>query len=175
MPYLSKSKRQWMGPGFVRTGLCIGVAGGLAEMVVVWLYTALTGGSAAMVARQIAAAVGLAHASASTGIAIHLCLAAALGVGLNAVLQMVTVKPVRQSLVFTFMLVSLAAVWAINFFVLLPAVSPDFVHLLPYAVTLVSKLAFGFAAGATLRALPPAVWARPAPGPNYSAFRMNTR
>ena len=31
---------------------------------------------------------------------------------------------------------------------------PSFVHLLPYAVTLASKLAFGLAAAATLRALP---------------------
>jgi hypothetical protein len=46
---------------------------------------------------------------------------------------------------------SLAAVWAINYFVVLPVLSPGFVHLLPYAITLASKLAFGVAAAAALQ------------------------
>jgi hypothetical protein len=84
-------------------------------------------------------------------------LAAALGVGLNAALRIVAGRSARDWIVFSFMLGSLAIVWAINFFVVLPAISPGFVHLLPYAVTLTSKLAFGVAAAATLRVLSPAV------------------
>ena len=38
-----------------------------------------------------------------------------------------------------------------NFFVVLPVVEPSFVHLLPYSVSLVSKLLFGVAAAETLR------------------------
>ena len=49
------------------------------------------------------------------------------------------------------MLAALAGVWAINFFVVLPIVSPAFVHMVPYAVSLTSKLLFGVAAAAVLR------------------------
>jgi hypothetical protein len=35
----------------------------------------------------------------------------------------------------------------INFFLILPVVNPDFVTLMPYAVTLASKLGFGIAMG----------------------------
>jgi hypothetical protein len=40
-----------------------------------------------------------------------------------------------------------AAIWAINFFVILPVVNAEFVTLMPYAVTLASKLGFGVAMG----------------------------
>ncbi len=131
-------------PDILRTGLYIGVAGGLVQIAVVWLYTVFTGSDAAMVARAVAAAIGLPHASAATGVAVHMILAAALGIGLRAEL-----RGVRESLVFPAMLGSLVAVWAFNFFILLPAVSPAFVHLLPYAVTLAAMLAFGLAAAVT--------------------------
>ncbi len=38
-----------------------------------------------------------------------------------------------------------------NFFVVLPAVSPTFVNLVPYSVSLISKLLFGLAAAEILR------------------------
>ena len=137
----------------LRTGLCIGLAGGLAEIVVVWLYSVATGGDAALLARAVAAAVGLSGASAATGVAVHMALAGMIGVGLAAVLRVVAGKGAPDRVVFPFMLGSLAAVWAVNFFVLLPAISPGFVHLLPYALTLASKLAFGLAAAAAVRGL----------------------
>lgn len=141
------------GRGFVRTGFCIGVAGGLAEIALVWVYATLTGGDAAVVARHVASAIGLDRASAATGVAIHMGLAVVLGVGLSAVLQTVAGRSASHWLVFAFMLCSLTAVWVINFFIVLPAVSPSFIHLLPYAVTLTSKLAFGLASAAAWCAL----------------------
>ncbi|HLD13557.1 MAG TPA: hypothetical protein VJB18_02450 [Burkholderiales bacterium] len=48
--------------------------------------------------------------------------------------------------------VALAAVWAVNFLVILPVVHPAFVYLLPYPVTLLSKLFFGLAMGRSLAA-----------------------
>ena len=36
-----------------------------------------------------------------------------------------------------------AAIWAFNFFVLLPQINPEFVALVPYAIALPSKLLFG--------------------------------
>lgn len=48
-------------------------------------------------------------------------------------------------------LVVLAAIWKINFFIVLPLVSPEFVALLPHVVTFASKLLFAFAVAAVLR------------------------
>jgi hypothetical protein len=52
----------------------------------------------------------------------------------------------------------LAIIWVFNFFVLLPMVSPhidgiqqSFAELVPYPVSLLSKLLFGFAAAAVLK------------------------
>jgi hypothetical protein len=154
MPSPDTLTRPPMAQGFLRTGLCIGLAGGLAEIGVIWLYSALTGADAATIARHVGSAIGLDGGSAATGVAVHMGLAAALGVGLNAALRIVAGRSASDWIVFSFVLASLAIVWAINFFIVLPAVSPGFVHLLPYAVTLTSKLAFGVAAAATLRVLP---------------------
>ena len=52
---------------------------------------------------------------------------------------------------YPFMLAALAGVWAVNFFVVLPIVSPAFVHIVPYAVSLTSKLLFGVAAAEIVR------------------------
>ncbi len=49
------------------------------------------------------------------------------------------------------MLTALAGVWAVNFFVVLPIVAPAFVHMVPYAVSLTSKLLFGMAAATAMR------------------------
>lgn len=140
---------------FLRTGLLIGVAGGLAEIPVVWLYSALTGGDAAMIARQVAYAVGLDGASAATGVIVHMGLAVALGIVLSAAVQSLEGPLARNGAIWAFMMGSLATVWAINYFVVLPVVSPGFVHLLPYAITLTSKLAFGIAVAAALQVLRP--------------------
>jgi hypothetical protein len=43
--------------------------------------------------------------------------------------------------------VLLVIVWAVNFFLVLPALNPAFVTLLPYGVTLFSKVLFGIAMG----------------------------
>jgi len=138
----------------LRTGLIIGLAGGLAEIVVIWLYSALTGGDSALIARHVASAIGLDGASSAAGVAVHMGLAVALGIALSAELQIFVDRTMYNGAIFSFMVGSLAVVWVINYFVVLPAVNPSFVHLLPYAITLVSKLAFGFAAAATLHMLP---------------------
>lgn len=164
--------RPTMGHGFLRTGVCIGLAGGLAEIGVIKLYSAVIGADAATIARHVGSAIGLPGASVATGVAVHMALAAALGVGLNAALRAMMGRSGYGRMVFPFMFGSLAMVWAINFFVVLPLVSPGFVHLLPYAVTLASKLAFGLAAAATLRALPPAVWAGSVSGLQPAGVRV---
>ena len=75
-------------------------------------------------------------------------LAIALGVALVSAFE--ALRQMRPALTnpYPFMLVALAGVWAINFFVVLPIVSPGFVGIMPYAVSLASKLLFGAAAAA---------------------------
>lgn len=151
----SDNKLSRLGPdrGFPWAGLCIGLAGGLAEIVVVLLYAALTGADAASIARHVASAAGLDGAPAAIGVTVHMGLAAALGICLSAALRTPSGRSIRGWKIVPFMAGSLAIVWAINFFIVLPVVSPDFVHLMPFAVTLASKLAFGLAAAATSSAL----------------------
>jgi hypothetical protein len=52
---------------------------------------------------------------------------------------------------FPFMLAALVGVWVVNFFVVLPGLSPAFIHLVPYSVSLVSKVLFGLAAAEAFR------------------------
>jgi hypothetical protein len=141
--------------GVLSAGLLIGLAGGSVEILVVWLYSALTGGDAATVARHVASAVGLDGASAVAGVAVHMGLAVALGIVLSAMVQSLAALLARDRAIWAFMMGSLAAVWVINFFIVMPVVSPGFVHLLPYSITLASKLAFGSVGAAVLQLLRP--------------------
>ena len=138
-------------------GLAAGLAGGLAEVAVVCCYTNATGGDAAAVARGVAASVGIdamGTYGAAMGLAVHMALGAGLGVALVAALQGLPAWARSYGAV-PFMLAALGSVWAVNFFLILPAVSPGFVLLLPYGVTLASKLAFGAASAVVLNMLYP--------------------
>jgi hypothetical protein len=126
----------------------------VAEIAWVTLYAGVTGGNAAFVARSVTTAAGLAALfpplSTALGVALHMTLAVILGIALafawRAFSQRATaINP------FPFMIATLAGIWAVNFFVVLPIVSPGFVHLMPYAVSLISKMLFGLAAAAVLR------------------------
>jgi len=130
-------------------GILIGVVGGIAEIAVVCSFTALSGGNAATVARGIAYVVGLDGMSAGEGVAVHMGLAAMLGVALLTVLRMMPLWATAGHAL-PFMLFSLAMVWVINFFVVLPAMGSGFTYLLPNAVTLASKLSFGLTAAIVL-------------------------
>src|SRR5450631_153812 len=143
-------------PGFnetIKRGLLVGAAGGLAEIIWVSLYAGLTGGNAATLARGVTTAVGvtalLPESPVSIGIAVHMALAVLLGVALVGVWQ--TLSRRDSISLYGFMLAALTAVWAVNFFVILPVVSAPFIGLLPYSVSLTSKLLFGLAAAVTLR------------------------
>lgn len=138
----------------VKRGLLAGFAGGLAEVAWVSLYAAVSGGSAANVARGVTTAAGITTLlpAAPAGVVVHMTLAAFLGVVLTALWQSLSSGRQRSAgALYGFMLASLALVWAMNFFVVLPVVEPSFVHLLPYSVSLVSKLLFGVAAAEALR------------------------
>jgi hypothetical protein len=145
---------QWGTSDVIKRGILAGAAGGVAEIVWVSLYVAFTGGDAAILARGVTTAVGvtalLPTASVAMGVVVHMVLAVLLGVAVACLWQ---VMARRQGLSGGYMsvLAALAAVWVVNFFVLLPMISPAFVHMVPYAVSLTSMLLFGLAAAETLR------------------------
>jgi hypothetical protein len=137
----------------IKCGIFAGAAGGLAEIVWVTAYAALTGGDAAVLARGVTTASGVAAvlpaAPIALGIGVHMALAVMLGLALALVWQALSSR-VQQGGLYALTLAALIGVWAMNFLVLLPAISPAFVHLVPFAVSLTSKLLFGLAAAEVL-------------------------
>jgi hypothetical protein len=136
-------------------GVVAGAAGGLAEIAWVTLYAGATGGNAEILARGVTTASGvsalLPMAPVGIGIAVHMTLAVMLGVALAFAWRAFSGKRGGAASPYRFMLAALAGVWAVNFFVVLPILSPAFVHMVPYAVSLTSKLLFGLAAAEVLR------------------------
>ena len=139
----------------VRLGVIAGAAGGLAEIAWVTLYAAATGGDVAILARGITTAAGanalLPAAPMIVGTAIHMTLAVGLGVVLAFAWRAVSANRAQSISPYPVTLAALAGVWALNFFVVLPIISPAFIHMVPYAVSLSSKLLFGLAAAAVIR------------------------
>jgi hypothetical protein len=141
----------------VRLGVIAGTAGGLAEIAWVTLYAAATGANPATLARGITTAAGVSAlfpaGPISLGVTVHMALAVTLGIALAFIWRtMSSMRPETMS-PFPLMLAALVGVWAINFFVVLPIVSPAFIHLVPYSVSLISKMLFGLAAAEVFRLL----------------------
>jgi hypothetical protein len=141
-----------------RYGVLLGIAGGIAEVIWITFYGSLAGGEIADVARGISATVGailpgnpIIGAPALNGIVIHMVLAVAIGVALIFAWRGLAAHRPAWINEFVFMLGALAVVWAFNFFVVLPLISPSFVDLVPYPVSLISKLLFGLAGAFVLR------------------------
>ena len=115
----------------------------------------LFAGIAAVVARGVTATVlpsfAASHWAIMLGIAIHLGIAVALGLALVAALRIARC-PAGSWYETAGIVAILAGIWAMNFFVVLPRFNPAFVALLPYGVTLSSKLLYGLAAAMILRA-----------------------
>ena len=151
---------------WIAAGAAMGVAGGLAEVLVVGAYSSVAGIDAAGVAGAIATAVRVDPGCAASGLAVHMTLSAALGIALLASAKASgLLRDGSASLAYAMGLLALGAIWSLNFFIVLPIVSPAFVHLLPYAVTLASKLTFAVAAVATLQAMSVGVASRKALAP----------
>jgi hypothetical protein len=131
-----------------------GLAGGIAEVLWVGAYCALTPLSASEGLRQISASVvpTAAHSAGAPalGMVIHLSLSVALAMAYGLTMGIAPVRRPSQAGVIARAVAALTAVWLFNFFVLLPQLNPAFVDLLPYPVTLLSKLLFGVAMGYAL-------------------------
>jgi hypothetical protein len=139
----------------IRHGVVAGAAAGLAEIALVTVYAGATGTDAATVARGVTTAAGVnalfPAAPAAMGVTVHMALAVTLGIALSCGWRALSSHRVEIANPFPFMLAALAGVWAFNFFVVLPIVSPGFIHLVPYPVSLMSKIVFGLAAAEALR------------------------
>ncbi|MBM5812308.1 MAG: hypothetical protein FJ191_10145 [Gammaproteobacteria bacterium] len=139
----------------VRWLLLAGFAGGLAEVAWIGVFTALTPLTAGNVLREITATVAPALAGTAfaplLGLAIHFGLSALLGLAFGYALSSPALRAVGRPATYPVAVVLLIGTWAVNFLVLLPALNPVFVGLMPMPVTLASKALFGVAMAATLQ------------------------
>ncbi len=128
-------------------GALAGLAGGLAEILWIALYSNLSGSEAAIVARGVTQSlfpqITTLSSSLSLGIAIHMALAIILGIAILIFVRSFLPKTAPAMLEPLMVIGLLALVWVINFFVILPVVNPSFVTLVPYSISLISKLLFG--------------------------------
>ena len=135
-------------------GIVAGAAGGIAEIIWIVVYASVTGADAANLARGVTTAAGanllLTGSSVISGTAIHMILAVMLGTALAFAWNAFSQRWPKQTSPYAALCAALGAVWAINFLIVLPLLSPDFVQILPYPVSLISKLLFGLAASAVL-------------------------
>lgn len=134
-------------------GVVAGAAAGIAAIIWIFVYASATGTDAASVARGVTTATGvnllLQGGSGAFGVAIHMMLAVILGTALAFAWTALSQRWPKQISPYAIVPVVLAGVWAINFLIVLPLVNPNFVQIVPYPVSLVSKLLFGVAAAAT--------------------------
>ncbi|NOZ37108.1 MAG: hypothetical protein GXP11_03375 [Gammaproteobacteria bacterium] len=131
-------------------GAIAGLVGGGAEITWIALYKYLSGGEAAAVARGVTQTVfpqmGAPMAAVPLGIAVHMGLAIILGIAISIFIR--SILPARAPAILEPIAVVglLVCVWAINFFIILPVINPEFVTLVPYTTSLASKVLFGVAA-----------------------------
>ncbi len=138
-----------------RTVLLAGIAGGVAELAGVALCTLFTDVTGGEVAQQIALMVfpqAYSPFLEALGVAIHFALSLALAAVFAGAVWQPFLHNRSRAATFAAAMAALAVVWAVNFLAVLPWLNPDFVALMPYGVTLVSKLLFGAAMAGVLNA-----------------------
>ncbi len=137
-----------------RPVLLDGVGGGLAEVLWVAIYTAAAPTSGIEVARQITASVFPALASVAVapllGVGIHLLLSLLLAIAFAFIVWLPFARFYGMAGTMISALVVLVSIWAVNFFIVMPMLNPAFVTLMPYPVTLISKILFGLAMASVL-------------------------
>lgn len=138
-----------------------GAAGGAAEVLWISGAAAVLGVEGSHIARAVTGTVVPVAADTAwapwLGLAIHFLLSFALA----AVFIPLLARRLHRAALITAGVGTLALVWAFNFVVLLPVVNPAFTTLLPYPVTLISKLLFGLAMTLTLVHAPSSSTTRP--------------
>jgi hypothetical protein len=154
-PMIAKQSRNPCHASVGSTGVLAGIVGGGAEVVWIALYARLSGDPAVAVARGITETffpnLAATPLSVPLGVAIHMGLAILLGVAVAIVLRALWPRGRATAGEAAAVIGILIAVWAINFFVVLPAINPAFVGVVPYWASLASKVFFGIAAALTLQ------------------------
>ena len=139
----------------LRFGALVGVAGGLAEVAWVGVYSAATQLDASDVARGVTEtlmpSVGSSTLAIPLGLGIHMVLAVILGIALTAVLRSAETRLGGALPQLGMSVGVLLVIWAVNFLVVLPELNPAFVSLLPYAASAASKTLFGLTVVAAYR------------------------
>jgi hypothetical protein len=129
-----------------------GLSGGLSEIFWIGIYSAVTHVSGLEISRQITATIIPAWTNISfapmLGVVIHLVLSIVLAFFCCQVFIEPLGRRFGLAVVMPGSVVILAGVWLINFLVLLPVINPAFTTLLPFLVTLASKMLFGLVMGA---------------------------
>lgn len=142
--------------------LLASLAGGAAEIFWVALYSSFTPLEGMVVAREVTASLFPAFAVGTSGawlgILIHMVLAVALGYAFAFVIWMPFARQRGVVATLTVSALTLATVWTMNFFVVLPVLNPTFITLMPYPVTFASKMLFALSmalalSGAEIRRL----------------------
>lgn len=144
----------WGRRSVIGAGALAGLAGGLAEIVWIAFVMHLTGHEAAVVAKGVTLSVlpdyARTGAAVPLGIIIHVTLAVALGIAVALLVTHLVPRIAGTMMEPLAVVFSLVGVWAVNFFVVLPVINPDFVALVPYGASLTSKVLFGVAAAFVL-------------------------
>jgi hypothetical protein len=144
-----RAKRLWL------TGALAGLAGGAAEVAWIVIYGHVLGADAAAVAqgvtRSFFAGPSAAALAVPLGVAIHMSLAIAIGVAIAVLLSRLCPRVCRRAFEPIVVVGLLVAIWTVNFFLVLPAINPAFVDLVPYEASLTSKVLFGVAAAVVLQ------------------------
>ncbi|MGH8553863.1 MAG: hypothetical protein ACRERS_11260, partial [Methylococcales bacterium] len=141
--------------GALQRAVLAGLCGGLAEVLWVAGYASFSPLSGEEVARQITASVIPTAADSALavafGISIHFLLSVLLGMAFAWLVWRPFLKGrgVAERLLGPVAVLTL--VWGVNFFAVLPFLNPAFVVLMPYGVTLASKIMFGFVMGLVLQ------------------------
>ncbi len=128
-----------------------GIAGGMAEIFWISIYSQFSSVSAVNVARQISATVLPVTVDSSYaplfGILIHLILSLVLAVAFTKTILKPIVMRYGTKGIMLSSFTTLGIVWAVNFLIILPVLNSSFTLLMPATVTLISKLLFGVAMG----------------------------
>jgi hypothetical protein len=132
-----------------------GLAGGLAEVIWIGLYSSVSDITLPAMGKAIAATVFSGGSelllSPVSGLIVHMLLSVLLALGFGYILLPLIEKRFHhRQIPFITSVVMLIAVWKINFFLLLPVWNPGFIGLLPLGITLVSKVLFGLTMGLIL-------------------------
>jgi len=149
----------------LKVGALIGFVGALAEVGYMSLHAWFGGGSAREVLSSVTytffgSEVAWSNTGILLGLAIHLGLGVIMGVAIYSLYLFVTGRfealkkegdpAIRFSYIMAYSMVALFAVWAVNFYVILPQVNSHFLQVVPPLLALPSKLSFGLLMGLML-------------------------